>query len=184
MITLLLIRHGETDANVERRYIGHTDAPLNANGHRQAKELKAALAEHAICAIYHSPFQRTRDTAAQLGAVLQADLRLSELHFGDWEAHTYEEIAERDLLFAWYDDPWNIAPPNGETLCQLDERLTAWLTDIIARHDGQTIAVVSHGGPLRWLLAKYEHRDTAQFHSLRLPPGGFAILRLCEGDLR
>lgn len=182
--TLLLIRHGETDANVQRRYIGRTDVPLNKNGHAQAAELRTALAEHHITAIYHSPYQRTHATAAQLGDNLHADSRLAELDFGDWEALTYDEIPDRDHLCRWYDDPWHLAPPNGETLHQLDQRLTAWLHDIIRLHPNQTIAAVSHGGPLRWLLAKYLHRDTAQFHTLRLPPGGHAILKLTEGDLR
>ncbi|TCP55785.1 alpha-ribazole phosphatase/probable phosphoglycerate mutase [Tumebacillus sp. BK434] len=182
--TLLLIRHGETDANVQRRYIGRTDVPLNATGLAQAAELRAAFSEHRIAAIYHSPYQRTLATAAQLGEELRADERLAELHFGAWEALTYDEISERDHLYSWYDDPWHFAPPGGETLQQLDLRLSSWLHDILARHPEQTVAAVSHGGPLRWLLAKYAHRDTTLFHTLRLPPGGHAILKLSEGDLR
>ncbi|ASS76469.1 hypothetical protein CIG75_16885 [Tumebacillus algifaecis] len=184
MTTLLLIRHGETDANVQRRYIGHTDVPLNETGRQQAVRLRQTLAEHDIATIYHSPYQRTRDTAKHLGINLQADPRLSELHFGAWEAQTYDEIADRAHLFAWYDDPWHLAPPGGETLQQLDSRLTDWLHEMLIVHPKQTIAAVSHGGPLRWLLAKYGHRDTAMFQTLQLPPGGHAILMLTEGDLR
>jgi len=90
-----------------------------------------------------------------------------ELDFGCWDGLTYEEIErlDRDRLWAWHDDPWRVSPPGGETLALLAARVESFVKEIGRKHDGSTVLLVAHGGPLRWLI------DPAAFQSVRLAPG-------------
>ncbi|PWK14821.1 histidine phosphatase family protein [Tumebacillus permanentifrigoris] len=195
---LILVRHGETSGNALRQYIGRTDLPLNERGSQQIIELRNRLAPllTKVTRLSHSPLLRTQQTAELLIPDFDqhsADPRLLELNFGDWEAQTYAELeaTAREQLWRWYDDPWTVAPPNGETLQDLDIRLSAWHERIACDASAdETLLVVSHGGPIRWWYAKYVLQDPARFHHLHLPPGGFAHVRrttdgwtLVEGEI-
>ncbi|MCX7569264.1 histidine phosphatase family protein [Tumebacillus sp. DT12] len=187
---LVLVRHGETDGNVMRRYTGRTDVPLNENGRVQAAALGRELAEESVGRLVHAPSRRTRETAVLLaagmnvgGMRLEAEERLWELDFGAWEGLTYEQAHARDgaRLWAWYDDPWTVAPPGGETLRALDERLTAWQEEMCAGHGGETVIAVTHGGPIRLWVAKYAFGDAGLFPQLWVPPGGHVVCERSEG---
>ncbi|MBL0385821.1 histidine phosphatase family protein [Tumebacillus sp. ITR2] len=182
MTHVLFVRHGETDGNARRQYIGRTDLPLNEKGVEQIQRLqeKLSLELREVAQVFHSPLMRTTQTAALLlgnDLLAHADPRLAELDFGEWEAKSYNDLEAEyhDHLWRWYDDPWNVAPPNGETLQDLDARLTAWHESIV-RSIGTTL-VVSHGGPIRLWYAKYVLQELTRFHSLHLPPGGFVHVR-------
>ncbi|KEO81795.1 histidine phosphatase family protein [Tumebacillus flagellatus] len=193
---LIFVRHGETEGNARRLYIGRTDLPLNDRGREQIIALRETLAPQlrSVTSATHSPAARTTQTAQLLlpsDVPLQPDPRLAELHFGDWEAKSYAELeaACRDRLWRWYDDPWTVAPPGGETLTELDARLTAW-HDSFFQTKKTTRLVVSHGGPIRYWYAKYVLQDPARFSALHLPPGGFLHVRrtdagwqLMKGDI-
>src|SRR5581483_12433051 len=88
MTTLLLVRHGETDWNSERRWQGHADEPLNETGRAQAREVADELADRSIDAVYSSDLSRARETAeiiaARLGLSVTTDARLGEVDVGDW----------------------------------------------------------------------------------------------------
>ena len=179
---LILVRHGETEGNRLRQYIGRTDLPLNETGCQQAMEAGAKLRAFSFTKAYHSPSLRTRQTVELIlqGRNVErvADERLCELDFGKWDGLTYDEIERRDRehVYAWYDDPWQVAPPEGETLAALDARVTSWLDDVSAQHQpGDTLLVVAHGGPLRWLLASYAECDPSRFASVKIGPGEHVI---------
>src|SRR2546423_7111092 len=139
MVTLLLIRHGETDWNAEHRWQGHADVPLNERGREQAKALAEELAPEGVDAIYASDLSRARDTAEIVGerlgvpVVLDPDLR--EIDVGSREGLTGDEVGDR---------PWD-----GEAHETHGERILRALRTIAERHPGQRVAVVSHGGSLR-----------------------------------
>lgn len=190
---LIFVRHGETDGNRDRQYIGRTDLPLNDNGLQQAEATGKALSRIPIHRVYYSPYQRTLQTAeiimkhqpTLLTTGWHADPRLAELHFGRWEGLTFNRIeqTDKDLLWSWYDDPWNLSPPKGESVRDLDARLTEWVEAALGEAraaDTQNFLIVTHGGPLRWLLAKYLHRDTTRFHNLTFAPGEHLICS-CDG---
>ena len=107
---LLLVSHAQTDWNVQGRFQGHTDIPLNEHGRRQAKLWQKRLASEAIHAVVASDLLRAAQTAAILAAPhgldIRTDRRLRELSFGDWEGLTYAEIQERypTALAAWQHD--------------------------------------------------------------------------------
>lgn len=151
MTRLILIRHGETDWNVEGRWQGQSDVPLNQNGLAQARRLADALADRQIDAIYTSDLQRTRETARLLSEhkrlPIQVDPRLREVNQGQWEGLTIQQIKERYLpeLEARRRDQYNVPAPGGENGMQVQQRAMAAIRDILGRHPEGTIAVVSHG---------------------------------------
>jgi probable phosphoglycerate mutase len=150
---LLLVRHGETDWNRERRFQGHADPPLNDAGREQAHELAETLAGEGIDAIYTSDLQRARETAeilaARFGSEVVALRELREIDVGDWQGLTWPEIEQRhpDGAARWHRDGhgWD----GGETYDQLRERIVAALRGIAERHPGQRVLVVGHGGTVR-----------------------------------
>ncbi len=155
---LILVRHGETDWNVQARYQGHTDVPLNGTGRAQATALGQRLAREKIDVLYASDLQRARSTAEAIasrhGLPVRSDPRLRELDWGDWGGLTHGEIearAPRELA-AWMADLMGAAPPGGESLATLAARVQGMLADIVSHHQGQTVLLVAHGGPLRVLL--------------------------------
>ncbi len=157
---LLLVRHGETDANVAGTWQGATDHPLNARGQAQAQALARHLAAHHpdIRAIYTSPLRRARQTAEavvqSLGEVpLFEHAGLAEYNLGAWEGLTYEELRyEKRLWDRMAQDPhW--APPGGESAYQFASRVLTAFREIAAKHPGQIILVVSHGGAIATALA-------------------------------
>ncbi len=152
--TLLLIRHGETAWNAEHRIQGLLDVPLSATGVWQAARVAERLAGAAITAIIASDLARAWMTAQplaqRLGLAAVAEPRVRERHFGSFQGHTVDEIAQRwpDEFHAWRarDPAW--AMPGGESGHQFIDRVLAALHDIALAHAGRTIAVVTHGGVL------------------------------------
>lgn len=164
--TILLIRHGETAWNAERRLQGHLDIALNAEGERQAAALGAVLAGEAIDLVISSDLARARHTAeavarargapasaAGAGGVL-LDPALRERCYGGFEGLLYSEIAARfpREFAAWQARNINATLPpgknQGETFRSFFERTTAAILGHAARHPGQTLALVAHGGVL------------------------------------
>ena len=192
---LILIRHGETDGNARRQYIGRTDLPLNRRGREQVLALRerAGLPDELL--VFQSPLLRTVETAQILFSKKGlSDARLAELDFGAWEAKTYAELEAscREHLWRWYDDPWHVAPPEGETLQALDARVTAWHEEHVRpAASAASLAAVTHGGPLRWWLAKYLLQDITRFPLLHVPTAGYVRVertasggwKLAEGEI-
>jgi probable phosphoglycerate mutase len=159
-VRLFLVRHGEVDANIQYRFLGRRDDPLNASGREQAANLAALFAELPVSEVYTSPLSRTRDTAeaiaAAAGAELVQDDLLVELDFGTWEGLTLPQIAERgdqdrELLARWESDP-SCPAPGGESLADVQERVVRFADQVLEARPGATIAVVTHMGPIKALL--------------------------------
>ena len=153
MAQILLARHGETDWNLGRRVQGHTDIPLNANGVAQAQALAQELAAEPLVAIFASDLARASDTAAAVaarhGLPVSIDPDLREKNFGTWEGLTDTDIDERfpsAVRGRWGD---------GETTQAVAVRAVAAIDRIRDVHPAGAILVVSHGGPLRGLLAHF-----------------------------
>lgn len=151
MTTLILIRHGETDWNIEGRYTGQSDIPLNKRGLQQAETLAKKINVDTIDAIYSSDLQRAFETAKRLrdqGDIpLFLDARLREIHQGEWEGLHFDEIHAR-YRQAWEqrkNAPMEVAPPGGETVGEVRQRVLGAVREIIDQHPGETIAIVSHG---------------------------------------
>ena len=169
MTTILLARHGETDWNLERRVQGHADRPLNETGRAQARALADALAGEQLDAVYSSDLVRAHRTARAvaerhgLEVTVVPDLR--EKHFGTWEGLTDEEVLRR------FSEARRGQWGDGETAEEMAGRVLEALRRIARAHPGGRVLVVSHGGPLRAVLA-HCRRDLdgpiANCHVLRL----------------
>lgn len=155
---LLLLRHGQTELSVQRRYSGRGNPPLTAVGREQAaRAAKMLAAKGDIAAIVTSPLGRARETAEAAGAALGIEVRvvdgLTETDFGDWEGLTFREAAERDpeLHARWLGDP-SLPAPGGESFDAVRERVEAVRRDLVARYPGANVVVVGHVTPIKTLL--------------------------------
>lgn len=159
MITsIVLIRHGETAWNAERRLQGHIDIALNAEGLRQAQALAGALADQRFDAIVSSDLQRAHQTAQALARVqampVHSDAALRERCFGGFEGLLYAEIEQRfpREFAAWQARDVDGAMPAGarvaETFRQFSQRVIGAISRLAEQHRGQSLALVAHGGVL------------------------------------
>ena len=157
---LYLVRHGETVANREYRYIGTRDDPLSPLGETQALQLAEALSGLPIAAVYSSPLQRTYYTAIQIAArhslEVQRVYALRECDFGTWEGLSRVEVLERSpedsqCLREWEQNT-SVAPPGGESFEALQQRVCIAVDRLAQAHPDQAIVLVSHVGPIKVLL--------------------------------
>lgn len=162
---LLLLRHGETELSVQRRYSGRGDPELTARGQDQAAGAAArlssphadGLAADGIAAVLTSPLRRARQTAAAVAVALDVPLvvrdALTETDFGGWEGLTFAEAAERDpeIHARWLGDE-HVPPPGGESFAAVSARLRAELAAVLGEYPGQTVVVVTHVTPIKLLL--------------------------------
>lgn len=149
-VELLLARHGQTDWNLEGRYQGRSDVPLNAAGREQAARLAAALSSRRLDAVYSSTLSRCLDTARALaqrqGLEVCPDPRLNEIDQGEWEGVVATRIAETypDLFRRWSEDPRTVRPPGGESIRQVHDRVISAIEEIVGTHPGGTVCLVTH----------------------------------------
>jgi len=158
---LILVRHGQTAANREFRYIGARDDALTEHGLAQAEALAGALSSSLpIAAVYSSPRRRAYDTALPIavghGLAVRVVDALCEGDFGSWEGLSRAEVLARseqdaERLLAWERDT-TIAPPGGESLEAMHRRVSAAVEDLVRVHPEQTIVLVSHVGPIKAVL--------------------------------
>ncbi|MBA0048502.1 bifunctional RNase H/acid phosphatase [Mycobacteroides sp. LB1] len=155
---MLLLRHGQTELSVQRRYSGRGNPELTELGREQAAMAARYLAGRGgISAVISSPLSRARETAAAaadaLGVPYTVDDDLIETDFGTWEGLTFSEAAERDpeLHGRWLSDT-SVIPPEGESFDTVHHRVRRARNRIIAEHGGATVLVVSHVTPIKTLL--------------------------------
>jgi len=155
---LLLLRHGQTELSVQRRYSGRGNPELTEVGRRQAADAARYLAQKGgISAVISSPLQRAHATATAaadaLGLSVAVDENLTETDFGEWEGLTFPEAAKShpDVHGRWLRDT-SLAAPGGESFDEVGQRVHRALDRIVAEHPGATVLVVSHVTPIKTLL--------------------------------
>lgn len=153
---LVLWRHGQTAWNLQRRAQGQTDVELDEVGLRQARGAATRLASLQPAVIVSSDLVRARRTAEELGRFtgleVQIDPRLREVHLGEREGHTIEEVQRLwpEIWHAWTHGEVPPPAPDGETEDEVAARASAALHDVAATlSPGETGVVVAHGGSLR-----------------------------------
>ena len=191
---LLLLRHGQTELSVQRRYSGRGNPALSEVGLRQADAAARYLAQRGgIAAVISSPLQRAYDTGATaakaLGLNVTVDDDLIETDFGAWDGLTFAEAAVRDpeLHTRWLRDT-STTPPGGESFDEVLDRVLGVRERIIAAHQGTTVLVVSHVTPIKMLLRLaldagpgilYRlHLDLASLSIAEFYPDGASSVRL------
>lgn len=145
--TLVFVRHGQTDWNINHRFQGSSDIPLNDHGRTQAYQLAPRIQADTFDAVYSSDLSRAHETANIISQqFITQDARLREIAFGVFEGLTFPEIKEQ---FPDHFELWRrreAPPPEGEELVTVGARVRSFLDDVLEKHIDQRVLIVSHGG--------------------------------------
>ena len=181
---LVLVRHGETDWNQQRRFQGQIDIPLNENGRRQAKAAGIFLSGIRFDHAFSSAMTRSRQTAEAIlechpGVKLTLMQELIEISHGLWEGRLEREIAEEwpELLMAWKATPEHVQMPAGETLQDLWKRsVTCWHEIAIGLSASETVLIVAHDAVNKTILCKLLGLSPADIWVVKQGNGGITII--------
>ena len=170
-MNLYLLRHGQTDWNLEGRYQGQTDVPLNDTGRAQAKELAEKMKDSKAIAIYSSDLDRAKETASFVASELELNCQiipeLREINQGVWEGMLYKDIRAEypDVFERRQKNPLEVSPPGGESVGEFLERIKKGFDKIFEKHDEQeTVVVVSHGFTTAVAKAYFQNLDLSLIH--------------------
>jgi probable phosphoglycerate mutase len=184
MLRLLVVRHGQTDFNAERRYQGAIDVALNATGVRQAEALGQRLPMDEIDVVISSPFERALQTARIIARTLPCDVQVME-HFRERSVGVYEGLTPEEAQ-ARYPELWrqaitrqlNQAPPGGETILEVGCRVLEGLGQLTKQHSNETVLLVTHAFVARMIHGIINRLSDEQFYSYRLENGEIAEYHL------
>lgn len=164
MTKFLIIRHGQSTANLEERYAGWYDAPLTELGRKQAAiTTDYILKNYHVDAVYSSDLIRAVETvkeiAARANVPLVKEKALREIDGGEWEEKQVEEIAREypEQAYLWKTDIGKARPTGGESFAELQVRIDSALRKIAAENDEKTVVVASHGGAIRTMQCLFEN---------------------------
>jgi broad specificity phosphatase PhoE len=167
-----LVRHGETEWNATKRAQGQADVPLNEAGRLQAQVAAAQLDGVNLAGVYSSDLSRAIDTAEPIarahGLEVVTDPAFREIDQGEWEGLGLGEISARwpDL---WGPARHYVRRPGGESPEQVQERALEGMARVVERHKRGAVAIVSHGGTIRWIVADalgYDLEGSARIRGL------------------
>lgn len=170
---LLLVRHGEIDANLNQRWHGSTDSDLTALGSQQARLVAEHLARVRpnVAAVYASPLRRAHQTAQLIATALHVPLHerpgLVEYGIGVLENETFANLMGRHRFFEQVDADLDWAPPGGESIAAVATRVVAAWRAIASAHPGGEAVVVSHGAAIGIGLGLLLHEDVRSWARYR-----------------
>jgi probable phosphomutase (TIGR03848 family) len=188
MTLLLLVRHGHTDAAGKRLTGWSPGVHLNDRGREEADALVGRLAEVPIDAIYSSPLERCRETAAPLARVrrLSVGIRrgLIETGYGDWTGRTISQLRRTKLWKTVERTPSAMRFPGGESLLEVQARAVDEVNRIAADHPTGTVVVVSHSDPIRLFIAHIGGAHVDQLHRFVVDTASVTAVSLDHGTPR
>ncbi len=156
MTTLLLVRHGESEANRMGIFAGHTDVKLLNKGIEQAKKTAEYIAKHyTVSSVYASDLERAYKTGKVIADLLQVDLigeeKLREINAGEWQGKRFDELVSdyQEDYACWLSDIGNCTCSGGESVKQLGVRVLKALRDIAEDNIGKTVVIATHATPIR-----------------------------------
>jgi len=179
---LILIRHGESTWNRERRIQGQLDPPLSEQGHEQARRVAGRLARRQVEALYTSDLLRASQTADAIASALGVEAKpmkeLREIFLGDWEGLHTDELAQRfpDAWHAWTREPsWDVVP-RGEGASAFETRVASALEHLFEAHSHGDAIVVTHGGVIQIALHSVVGRPSHGLFPFRISNGSVSIV--------
>lgn len=189
---LYLVRHGQTDWNVQKRAQGHTDRPLDSVGLQQAKMVGKAFLDHPVSRILTSDLLRAKQTAEEVARRVKLPVEvtpnLRERGFGEWEGQNFAEIAIRFGFEADFRGVTRneVTPPGGESFVEVWQRLESVVEDV--RNRNEDTAIIAHGGTCSLLMAMFLRGDVHLSNAFRFsnasineleprPDGGLRLIR-------
>lgn len=191
-MNVYIIRHGQTEWNLQGRAQGHTDIDLDPTGCQQVCELETAFCAGGVSQVWTSDLLRATNTAKAIaqatGAKLVTDPNLRERSFGEWEGLPYHEVHHRlrEASLAIDVSEFQVRPPGGESVKDVWNRVEGVVANI--QSHGGSLAIVSHGGVCAQLLAQllrgtqestrsFRFENTAITELFRRPDGYFRLIR-------
>jgi broad specificity phosphatase PhoE len=156
---IYMVRHGATQLSAEDRFAGAVNVELSEEGKLQALQLAKRLADDAVTAVYCSPMTRTIQTATILAKPLSLPLilrdELREIHHGHWEGMKRADVEQQfpEEYAAWEEDPFTFAPEGGEAGVNVIARALPVLREIVLKHRGENVLLVSHKATLRLVIS-------------------------------
>jgi len=169
---IILVRHGETEWNVQEVFRGRIDIELNETGLRQAELLAEYLSGIKLDAVYSSPLKRALNTAQAIASHHKLEVKISpgliDFDFGKWQGLSHQEIKRRykKLYVQWLENPHLIRMPDGESLNGVRKRALGVVNEVVAKHEG-TIVLVSHRVVNKVLICALLGLDNSHFWNIR-----------------
>ena len=158
MTKLILVRHGESEANFSRIYTGQSDIPLTERGHSQAVAAAKYIKKHEnVSKVYASPLRRAFDTGKHIADECSVDIvahrGLMEIFAGDWEGKFFDDIEKeyRNTYSIWRNDIGHAVPDNGESVLSLSKRCIEAVMEIVRENPDSTVVLATHATPIRAL---------------------------------
>ncbi len=189
MSNIYLVRHGETDWNKEDRCQGGIDIDINSEGVQQAKAVAKRLYKEDIHSVYCSNLKRAYRTAEMIAekcdlCITKSDA-LNEIHFGDWEGLTFEEMRKRpDYDYsAWRLSPHTATFPGEGSLINVQKRAMKYVDEIILKDLGKNILIVSHGGVIKLIVLGLLGIDLEAYNKFYIANTSVSIVKI-EKDRR
>ncbi len=173
MTTLLLIRHGQSVANFELKFVGHKDADLTETGLNQAQRTAEFLkTKYVVDKVYASDLKRAFKTGKAVADVYNVDIisdtNLREIYAGDWEGNKFNDLVNmfEHEYNVWLQDIGNAHPNNGESVKQLGERIYSELTRIAEQNNDKTIVIATHATPIRVMQSLVQTKGLADMKNI------------------
>jgi broad specificity phosphatase PhoE len=179
---LVLIRHGLTDYNLNKRYSGFRDISLNKIGRAQAKEIKIKLKGLKIDKVFCSDLKRSWETTKIIfghkGPTIVKNKNLREINFGRWEGLNFKQILKKYSFIykKWLKDPFSIDIPGGEGMIHFTNRIRKELKNIIKDNAHKTVAIVGHSGSMRIILNTILEIKRNDFWRLEFDPRAIYVI--------
>ncbi|EEZ4381927.1 MULTISPECIES: adenosylcobalamin/alpha-ribazole phosphatase [Escherichia] len=184
---LWLIRHGETQANVDGLYSGHAPTPLTARGIAQAQSLRTLLRDVPFDRVLCSELERAQHTARLVLDARQLPVRiipeLNEMFFGDWEMRHHRELMQEDAenYSAWCNDWQHAVPTGGEGFQAFSQRIERFIAGLGEYQQHKNVLIVSHQGVLSLLIARLIGMPTEAMWHFRVDQGCWSAIDINDG---
>jgi broad specificity phosphatase PhoE len=184
MLQLVLVRHGQTDANINHLLQGQSDGMLNAAGLQQAEELAKHLKDFDIDQIISSPLRRAQDTALAIARYHHLEVKTSLL-IKEWNVGMLDGLPAEKFrkILKEANAPLSLfRPEGGETLLEVRKRASDFLNDLITNYQDQTVLVCTHGDFMRALLSLIQQVDIEKTAGIYFDNASYSIFELENGN--
>ena len=187
MTRFILVRHGQTEWNRFERFRGRVDIDLDETGLRQAEATTDRIIRWEVKAIYSSPLKRAMTTAQTIGHRLGLEVQplegINDMDFGQWQGLSIAEVREQypELFDLWRFSPERLKIPEGETLEQVRTRVAACVDEVAAKHDDETVALVSHRVVCKVLLCYLLGLDNSHFWQIAQDATAINVFEVWQG---
>lgn len=183
ILTIDILRHGETEADAGKLY-GATDVPLSNKGKKQLQKAGKSIHQEPIKHILSSPLQRCAWLSDNLDSSVSStqDQNFAEMNFGDWEGADIQTLIQQHPNFR--QDITQLNPPHGETFADFEHRVTTSWQNYIAQHiqQGGHHLLITHGGVIRLLLGQVLHIPKQHLSSLYIPHAAWSRITYVQGE--